>query len=79
MRVVHTFLNSVFFFHLCREEKILSLARCPNPKCSKDPPIRRLAQLKNILTLAIRRHVKRFYSGMLTCEDPACEGTNTHS
>ena len=61
-------------FESPRDDKVLSLARCPNPKCDKEPPIRRLAQLKNILTLAIRRHVKKFYSGVLICEDPACEG-----
>ncbi len=52
------------------------MARCPNPKCDKldNPPIRNLSKLKNQLTLAIRAHVKRFYSGQLICEDPACEG-----
>ncbi len=61
-------------FTLSRDEKVLSLARCPNAKCDRDPPIRRLGRLRNALTLAIRRHVRRFYSGSLSCEDPACEG-----
>ncbi len=54
---------------VAKEEKVLSLSQCP--KCG-GAPIRRRAHILNVVTTAIRRHQAKFYSGYVSCEDPAC-------
>ena len=56
-----------------KDDRILALAKCSNLKCDQKP-IERLHYIQNKLTLNIRRHIKRFYSGYVICEDPACSG-----
>uniref|UniRef100_A0A6Q2YAF3 DNA polymerase n=1 Tax=Esox lucius TaxID=8010 RepID=A0A6Q2YAF3_ESOLU len=49
-----------------------SLLRCCNPSCAGRPldyPI----NISNKLSLDTRRHIKKYYSGWLVCEDLACQ------
>ncbi|KAK7084492.1 DNA polymerase alpha catalytic subunit [Halocaridina rubra] len=49
----------------------VALQTCPNPKC-RFPIFSRIEPLVNQLRLDIRRHIKTYYDGWLTCEDPGC-------
>eukprot|EP00095_Tigriopus_kingsejongensis_P006206 snap_masked-scaffold252_size238019-processed-gene-1.5 protein:Tk06206 transcript:snap_masked-scaffold252_size238019-processed-gene-1.5-mRNA-1 annotation:"dna polymerase alpha catalytic" len=49
------------------------LLECPMPKC-KHPLFLQLGRIKNKVTLLVREHIKKFYLGVVTCEDPACSG-----
>ncbi|XP_063858449.1 DNA polymerase alpha catalytic subunit-like [Scylla paramamosain] len=50
----------------------LALQSCPNPKCSF-PIHSNITSIHNKLRLEIRKHILRYYSGWLICEDPGCE------
>ncbi|XP_061569459.1 DNA polymerase alpha catalytic subunit isoform X2 [Cololabis saira] len=49
-----------------------SLLRCCNNDC-KIQPVDYMVNIRNKLLLDIRRHIKRYYSGWLVCEDQACQ------
>ncbi|XP_053344293.1 DNA polymerase alpha catalytic subunit isoform X2 [Clarias gariepinus] len=48
-----------------------SLTRCCHVPCNASP-LRYHVQISNKLLLDIRRHVRKYYSGWLQCEDQAC-------
>ena len=52
----------------------LALLECPVPNCKKIPLTEKFAYIKNKLTLAIRSHISKYYSGWIICEDPGCNG-----
>ncbi|XP_041067898.1 DNA polymerase alpha catalytic subunit isoform X1 [Carcharodon carcharias] len=54
-----------------------SLLHCSNIDCEA-LPIRYEVQMCNKLTLDIRRHVKRYYSGWLVCEEQTCQNRIRH-
>ncbi|KAF7213996.1 DNA polymerase alpha catalytic subunit isoform X2 [Nothobranchius furzeri] len=49
-----------------------SLTRCRHIPCGSRP-IDYVVNISNRLLLDIRRHVKKYYSGWLVCEDQACQ------
>uniref|UniRef100_A0A3Q3JG07 DNA polymerase n=1 Tax=Monopterus albus TaxID=43700 RepID=A0A3Q3JG07_MONAL len=49
-----------------------SLSRCCNVTCGSSP-ISHTIKISNKLVLDIRRHIKKYYSGWLVCEDQACQ------
>ncbi|XP_066519942.1 DNA polymerase alpha catalytic subunit isoform X2 [Hoplias malabaricus] len=49
-----------------------SLMRCCNIPCSGSP-LEHPAKISNKLLQDIRRHIRRYYSGWLLCEDQACQ------
>ncbi|KAM4718751.1 DNA polymerase alpha catalytic subunit isoform 2-T2 [Anableps anableps] len=49
-----------------------SLMRCCHIPCTNSP-IDHVVNISNKLRLDIRRHIKRYYSGWLVCEDQACQ------
>uniref|UniRef100_A0A8C5ESR8 DNA polymerase n=1 Tax=Gouania willdenowi TaxID=441366 RepID=A0A8C5ESR8_GOUWI len=49
-----------------------SLMRCCHPPCTASP-LDYMVNIQNRLLLNIRRHVKKYYSGWLVCEDQACQ------
>lgn len=49
-----------------------SLTRCCHVPC-KGRPIENAVNISNKLLLDIRRHIKKYYSGWLVCEDQACQ------
>ncbi|XP_034562233.1 DNA polymerase alpha catalytic subunit [Notolabrus celidotus] len=49
-----------------------SLMRCCNISCGSRP-IDCAVNISNKLLLDIRRHIKKYYSGWLVCEDQACQ------
>ncbi|MCJ8745884.1 hypothetical protein PDJAM_G00135430 [Pangasius djambal] len=48
-----------------------SLKRCCHVPCNASP-LHHTVQISNKLLLDIRRHVRKYYSGWLLCEDQAC-------
>ncbi|XP_068604329.1 DNA polymerase alpha catalytic subunit [Brachionichthys hirsutus] len=49
-----------------------SLMRCCHSPCASRP-IDHAVKISNKLLLDIRRHIKRYYSGWLVCEDQTCQ------
>ncbi|XP_069800920.1 DNA polymerase alpha catalytic subunit isoform X2 [Dendropsophus ebraccatus] len=49
-----------------------SLLRCSKPECDASP-LSHVAQIHNKLLLDIRRHIKKYYSGWLLCEEQTCQ------
>ncbi|KAM9332035.1 DNA polymerase alpha catalytic subunit isoform 2-T2 [Pholidichthys leucotaenia] len=49
-----------------------SLMRCCHIPCGSSP-LDYVVNISNKLVLDIRRHIKRYYSGWLVCEDQACQ------
>ncbi|KAM3936321.1 DNA polymerase alpha catalytic subunit [Leptodactylus fuscus] len=49
-----------------------SLFRCSKPECDASP-LNHVAQVHNKLLLDIRRHIKKYYSGWLVCEEQTCQ------
>ncbi|XP_043959846.1 DNA polymerase alpha catalytic subunit isoform X2 [Gambusia affinis] len=49
-----------------------SLMRCCHLPCTNSP-IDNVVHISNKLQLDIRRHIKKYYSGWLVCEDQACQ------
>ncbi|XP_066455954.1 DNA polymerase alpha catalytic subunit [Eleutherodactylus coqui] len=49
-----------------------SLLRCSKPECDASP-LNHVAQVQNKLLLDIRRHIKKYYSGWLLCEEQTCQ------
>ncbi|XP_008436829.1 DNA polymerase alpha catalytic subunit isoform X2 [Poecilia reticulata] len=49
-----------------------SLMRCCHIPCTNSP-INNVVNISNKLQLDIRRHIKKYYSGWLVCEDQACQ------
>ncbi|KAL1006634.1 hypothetical protein UPYG_G00074730 [Umbra pygmaea] len=49
-----------------------ALMRCCNPSCG-GRPLDYPTQMSNKLLLDIRKHIKKYYSGWLVCEDQACQ------
>ncbi|XP_067896670.1 DNA polymerase alpha catalytic subunit [Heterodontus francisci] len=54
-----------------------SLLHCSNIDCEA-LPIQYEVQMRNKLTLDIRRHIKRYYSGRLVCEEQTCQNCTRH-
>ncbi|XP_038658169.1 DNA polymerase alpha catalytic subunit [Scyliorhinus canicula] len=54
-----------------------SLLHCSNIDCEA-LPVQYEVQMRNKLTLDIRRHIKRYYSGWLICEEPTCQNRIRH-
>ncbi|XP_072901729.1 DNA polymerase alpha catalytic subunit isoform X1 [Hemitrygon akajei] len=54
-----------------------SLLHCSNVKCEASP-FQYQVQICNKLTLDSRRHIKRYYSGWLICEDKTCQNRTRH-
>ncbi|XP_069746281.1 DNA polymerase alpha catalytic subunit isoform X2 [Narcine bancroftii] len=54
-----------------------SLLHCSNVDCEVSP-IQYQVQMSNKLSLDIRRHIKRYYSGWLVCEDQTCKNQTRH-
>uniref|UniRef100_UPI00398E84DD DNA polymerase alpha catalytic subunit n=1 Tax=Pristiophorus japonicus TaxID=55135 RepID=UPI00398E84DD len=54
-----------------------SLLHCSNIDCEA-LPIQYEVQMRNKLTLDIRRHIKRYYSGWLVCEEQTCQNRTRH-
>lgn len=54
-------------------DRYLTLSKCSNLGCTKKPYERR-NYILNKLTMKIRGHIHQFYSGYVSCEDPACTG-----
>ena len=51
-----------------------ALAKCGKLDCQRVPVLERCAYIQNKLTLEIRAHIQRYYSGWVICEDPGCSG-----
>nr|XP_033803913.1 DNA polymerase alpha catalytic subunit isoform X2 [Geotrypetes seraphini] len=49
-----------------------SLKRCSNPECDSSP-LQYVIQMQNKLVLDVRRHLKKYYSGWLICEEQTCQ------
>uniref|UniRef100_A0A3B3WYP2 DNA polymerase n=1 Tax=Poecilia mexicana TaxID=48701 RepID=A0A3B3WYP2_9TELE len=49
-----------------------SLMRCCHIPCTNSP-VNNVVNISNKLQLDIRRHIKKYYSGWLVCEDQACQ------
>ncbi|XP_063811770.1 DNA polymerase alpha catalytic subunit isoform X2 [Pseudophryne corroboree] len=49
-----------------------SLLRCSKPECDATP-LDHVSQMNNKLVLDIRRHIKKYYSGWLVCEEQTCQ------
>ncbi|NXF16602.1 DPOLA polymerase, partial [Rhodinocichla rosea] len=49
-----------------------SLQRCSKTEC-EEPPFNYVVQMNNKLLLDIRRHLRKYYSGWLICEEPTCQ------
>ncbi|XP_075449181.1 DNA polymerase alpha catalytic subunit-like [Ascaphus truei] len=49
-----------------------SLKRCSKPECDASP-LDHVIQMHNKLILDIRRHIKKYYSGWLVCEEQTCQ------
>ncbi|XP_040279637.1 DNA polymerase alpha catalytic subunit isoform X2 [Bufo bufo] len=49
-----------------------SLLRCSKPECDASP-LNHVPQVQNKLLLDIRRHIKKYYSGWLLCEEQTCQ------
>ncbi|XP_056414766.1 DNA polymerase alpha catalytic subunit [Hyla sarda] len=49
-----------------------SLLRCSKPECDVSP-LNYVAQVHNKLLLDTRRHIKKYYSGWLLCEEQTCQ------
>jgi len=56
------------------EKELSLLSRCSVKGCQEEPLVLRTGYIKNVLTLAFKAHLQRFYQGWMSCEDPACEG-----
>jgi len=56
------------------KDAVFALAKCSKLDCRKIPILEQAAQIQNRLTLEIRSHISRYYSGWITCEDPGCSG-----
>ena len=56
------------------KDAVFALAKCSKLDCRKIPILEQAAQIQNKLTLEIRGHISRYYSGWITCEDPGCSG-----
>ena len=56
------------------KDTVFALAKCSKLDCRKIPILEQAAQIQNKLTLEIRGHISRYYSGWITCEDPGCSG-----
>uniref|UniRef100_G3RT59 DNA polymerase n=1 Tax=Gorilla gorilla gorilla TaxID=9595 RepID=G3RT59_GORGO len=54
-----------------------SLYRCSNIDC-KASPLTFTVQLSNKLIMDIRRFIKKYYDGWLTCEEPTCRNRTRH-
>ncbi|XP_020388539.2 DNA polymerase alpha catalytic subunit [Rhincodon typus] len=54
-----------------------SLLHCSNIDCEA-LPIQYEVQMRNKLILDIRRHIKRYYSGWLICEEQTCQNRTRH-
>ena len=48
-----------------------ALQACSNKECSV-PPYNQLSNIRNHLSLAIRKHIRRFYENWMVCDDPNC-------
>ncbi len=59
---------------LTETDRVLSLLKCPNLKCDRVPVVAKHVVIKNALTMAVRRHLNKYYAGYVVCEDPACNG-----
>jgi DNA polymerase alpha subunit A len=55
-------------------DRVLALLKCPKLKCDRAPVLTKHVTIHNALTMAIRRHMSKFYAGYVVCEDPACGG-----
>lgn len=53
------------------KENLTFLERCQNDKCDIRP-VDYLASIQNELSLQIREYHAQYYSGWMSCEDPAC-------
>ncbi|XP_011634780.1 DNA polymerase alpha catalytic subunit [Pogonomyrmex barbatus] len=60
--------DTVTEFHSGRQ---LSLSMCPNQDC-KLPPWRYAKVIQNVVQLAMRKAITKYYSGWLECENPLC-------
>ncbi|XP_012231699.2 DNA polymerase alpha catalytic subunit isoform X2 [Linepithema humile] len=60
--------DAVTEFHSGRQ---LSLSMCPNQDC-KLPPWKYANMIQNVVQLAMRRAISKYYSGWLECENPLC-------
>ncbi|XP_030058230.1 DNA polymerase alpha catalytic subunit isoform X2 [Microcaecilia unicolor] len=49
-----------------------SLKRCSNPECDSSP-LHHVTQMQNKLVLEVRRHLKKYYSGWLMCDEQTCQ------
>ncbi len=52
----------------------LALTECPQISCRKNLLLEKFTQIRNGLTLTIRRFVQKYYAGWIICEDPGCTG-----
>lgn len=54
------------------------LETCANKDC-RTAPIQQLANVRNYLTLAIRRHIRDYYDNWMICDEPNCnQSTRTY-
>ncbi|XP_032664334.1 DNA polymerase alpha catalytic subunit [Odontomachus brunneus] len=60
--------DTVTEFHSGRQ---LSLSMCPNQDC-KLPPWRYANAIQNVVQLAMRKAISKYYNGWLECENPLC-------
>ncbi|XP_011864570.1 PREDICTED: DNA polymerase alpha catalytic subunit [Vollenhovia emeryi] len=60
--------DTVTEFHSGRQ---LSLSMCPNQDC-KLPPWKYAKVIQNVVQLAMRKVISKYYSGWLECENPLC-------
>ncbi|XP_011708044.1 PREDICTED: DNA polymerase alpha catalytic subunit [Wasmannia auropunctata] len=60
--------DTVTEFHSGRQ---LSLSMCPNQDC-KLPPWKYAHVIQNVVQLAMRKAITKYYSGWLECENPLC-------
>ncbi|XP_077258932.1 DNA polymerase alpha catalytic subunit [Temnothorax americanus] len=60
--------DTVTEFHSGRQ---LTLSMCPNQDC-KLPPWKYANVIQNVIQLAMRKAISKYYSGWLECENPLC-------
>jgi len=64
-------------------DKVTSGLSCPNPDCSHPDfwggpgHLQLWSRVSNIMTMFIRRHIQKYYLGVVKCDDPACTISET--
>lgn len=63
--------DTYIYYSLQHSGRQLSLSMCPNQDC-KLPPWKYANVIQNVVQLAMRKAISKYYIGWLECENPLC-------